>query len=904
MNADRMSDADCSRHLDEVLGAYLAALDEGRAPEPAGLLASHPELAHGLTRFFADADRVTRWTAPLRTIAERARGQRTQPAEAGTCFGDYELLGEVGSGGMGVVYKARQKSLNRIVALKMIGAGLLSTAAQRQRFRHEAETVARLDHPRIVPVYEVGEWSADGTSPAVPYFSMKWFEAGSLADCLDRLVAEPRAAARLVVEVARAVHHAHQRGVLHRDLKPSNIVLDSEGRPHVADFGLAKRTASEAEPVEASLTATGVLVGTPGYMAPEQALGAALTTAADVYGLGAILYALLTGRPPFRAGSVLETLEQVRDREPEPPAALNPRVDRDLQAVCLKCLAKQPEQRYASAQALAEDLERWLTGQPIQARPVSAAARLGRWCRRNPVLAGLSATAGLAVVVALAALAVGAGLVWREKEQKEAALQAERQQRRRAEDKERLARRAVGDYMRVADEWLASQPRMTEVVREFLEKAVAFYEELAREQGADPELRYRTSQAHYFVARIRHNLGQWAQAEQAYRRQIELLQGLAAEFPGEQKYRFDLFHSHLALGSVLGGRANGGESEQAYRAALALIGDLVRDHPEEPNYRDAQASVLIHLASLLAARLDYEEAERLLRQGYDIAEQLDRQYPNKRTPPHYPANVARSLGALAGLQLVTGRTDQAEDSLRRALAIWEKLVGEQPGEPAYRQSEVSCRFGLGSLYLDRGQWPQAQACFERCLPDAERLARDFPGVPGYRGSLAQTHAYLAYSLEGAGRHRDAEAAFDRHVKVFEDAIAAFPDNHELKWHMVSNLCMPPVSRLRSPDRVCRLAEAAAALSPDSLNLGMAYYRAGRWRESIRQLQPQEQAQPRDNAIPWLFLAMAYWRNGDKEQARRLYGQASAWMDGRKYVPYAERRLRAEAAELLGVEKRN
>src|SRR5262245_44931573 len=253
------ADAHHEERLDEVVGEYLAALDQGQVPEPARLIADHPELADGLVRFFASAERVTAWTAPLRTIAEAARGRAQGPALAGMSFGDYELLEEIGCGGMGAVFKARQKSLNRVVALKVIRAGCLSTALQRQRFRLEAETVARLDHPRIVPVYEVGEGGGDGVGPAVPYFTMKLFEGGNLADGLGRFAAEPVAAGSLITEVARAVHHAHQRGVLHRDLKPSNILLDAEGRPHVGDFGLAKRTSLAGESSELSLTTSGDL---------------------------------------------------------------------------------------------------------------------------------------------------------------------------------------------------------------------------------------------------------------------------------------------------------------------------------------------------------------------------------------------------------------------------------------------------------------------------------------------------------------------------------------------------------------------------------------------------------------------------------------------------------------------
>jgi serine/threonine-protein kinase len=391
------------QHLDEVVVAYLEALEAGQTPDPAQWLARYPELQTELRQFFADQDKVRHLTEPLRPVAEAARlaavatpGPRTAaglPAGLVPSFGDYELLAEMGRGGMGVVYKARQKSLNRLVALKMIRADRLASPTEVQRFRNEAETVAGLDHPHIVPVYEVNEHQGQ------VYFTMKVVEGGSLAHRPDRFAPDPRSAARLVATVARAVYHAHQRGILHRDLKPSNILLDDEGRPLVTDFGLAKRVEAEG-----GLTQSGALVGTPGYMAPEQTTGqkGVVTTAADVYGLGAVLYFLLTGRPPFQGETVLDTLLQVREKEPEPPNRFNPRVDRDLETVCLKCLDKDPARRYGSAQELAEDLERWLKGEPIEARPLGPTARLWRWGRRNPRVVGAAVAVLLGVITAAA----------------------------------------------------------------------------------------------------------------------------------------------------------------------------------------------------------------------------------------------------------------------------------------------------------------------------------------------------------------------------------------------------------------------------------------------------------------------------------------------------------------------
>jgi tetratricopeptide (TPR) repeat protein len=310
-------------------------------------------------------------------------------------FGDYELLRVLGRGGMGVVYKARQQSLNRLVAIKMIRAGLWASDDEVRRFRNEAEAVANLDHPQIVTIHEVGEH--DGHH----YFSMKLVDGPSLAGHLPRYRTDPRSVARLVAEVARAVHHAHQRGILHRDLKPSNILLDAEGHPHVTDFGLARRIAEGSD-----LSVSGSVLGTPAYMSPEQASGrrTAVTTAADVYGLGAVLYATLTGRPPFQGETIAAILDQVRERTPVRPRLINRLVDRDLETICLKCLEKDPKARYDSAAALADDLDRWFAGRPIHARRTPAWERALKWARRRPAAAAL-----VALGLALALGAAGAG---------------------------------------------------------------------------------------------------------------------------------------------------------------------------------------------------------------------------------------------------------------------------------------------------------------------------------------------------------------------------------------------------------------------------------------------------------------------------------------------------------------
>jgi WD40 repeat protein len=379
--------------LDAVIAEYVQQVEAGAVPDREALLAEHPDLSERLRAFFADFDRLDRQAAELRLSADPNRTtDATDPATelpGVRYFGDYELLEVIARGGMGVVYKARQMSLNRLVALKMILKGELATPRDVARFRAEAEAAANLDHPHIVPIYGVGEH--DGQQ----YYAMRHVEGTSLA---RRPRSDARSEARLLAAVAGAVHHAHQRGILHRDLKPSNILVDLGGTPLVADFGLAKRVDAER-----SLTESGALVGTPRYMAPEQAAGRKdLTVAADVYSLGVVLYERLTGRAPFTAETVLEVLRQVREAEPPRLSSITPGLDRDLETICLKCLEKDPAKRYASAEALADELERWLRGEPIQTRPSGALERAVKWARRQPAIAGLW---GIIVALSLAGVA-------------------------------------------------------------------------------------------------------------------------------------------------------------------------------------------------------------------------------------------------------------------------------------------------------------------------------------------------------------------------------------------------------------------------------------------------------------------------------------------------------------------
>lgn len=374
-------------------------------------------------------------TIPAEQKEDRRAGEDVlRNEEVLSVFGDYELLEKIAHGGMGVVYRARQKRLNRIVALKMIRESEWADEPQIQRFLAEARAAARLEHTGIVPIFEVGDHNGQH------YYSMAFIDGGSLAARIRERPLRPREAVTIVEQVTRAVAHAHQHGVIHRDLKPANILLDRDGHPKVTDFGLARHVS------DSHITIPGQILGTPSYMSPEQAAGRTevIGPAADIYSLGALLYTALTGRPPFQAATALETMQQVQHQEPVAPRQLNAAVPRDLETICLKCLQKESARRYSSAEALADDLHRFLAGEPIHARPVGAVERWWRWCRRYPAAAGLilSLCLGTIIAVTLTIWALGERDRANSKaSEADQATQSEAEQRRRAETE--LARSLV-----------------------------------------------------------------------------------------------------------------------------------------------------------------------------------------------------------------------------------------------------------------------------------------------------------------------------------------------------------------------------------------------------------------------------------------------------------------------------
>jgi tetratricopeptide (TPR) repeat protein len=660
--------------------------------------------------------------------------------------GDYEVFGELGRGGMGVVYQARQITLNRFVALKMIRAGEFATDEDLRRFRNEAEAVAGLDHPNLVPIFEVGEHEGQR------YFSMKLVEGGSLADRLDQFVGDPRGAGALMATVAEAVHHAHQRGILHRDIKPANILLDSQGHPHVTDFGLAKRVE-----VESDLTNSGAVMGTPAYMSPEQAGGhrGSVTTASDVYGLGATLYALLTGQPPFTGHSVLDTLERVRTAPPEPPSRQNKNVPRDLEIICLKCLEKDPSRRYASSQALAEDLHRWLEGEPIAARAVGPVVRFGMWCRRKPVYAGLAA----ALMLTVLAGAAGIGWNW----------QLAVRERRKAT--------AINSFLidgMLAQASPGSNPRAAKLtVEELLDRASARIGLLADDQ---PEIE---AAIRVMIGQVYASLGERGKAEPHTRRAIELntiVNGASHRdtLSAERDLIDLLYDAHrLPEAETLGKRLLAdcrrrlGHDDRITLAVVNTIGltTALQERWDEaevalrrnlddrrrvlgPDHFDTLQSIT-NLALVLGARSKWSEAEPLARLFLDRTRAV--RGPDEPILVIAENNLASALNS-------QGKLAEAEELYRQVIADSTRILG-----PEHSATLTAINSHARAL-KDLGRRPEAESFFRNLLPRREKAA----GRDSFEAN--QTRIDLGLLLQENGRYTEAEPLLREGLRCAESLL--------------------------------------------------------------------------------------------------------------------------------------
>jgi serine/threonine-protein kinase len=756
-----MTPTDPEPRLDAILADYLHGVDAGQPPDREALLARHPDLATELAQFFLDEDRLDGWAKPLREVSRAAcvdGDLDSLVAGDGAAslgqFGDYELLAQLGRGGMGVVYRARQRSLNRLVALKMILAGQHAGPTELRRFRNEAEAIAALSHPHIVPVYEVGECAGQ------PYFTMKLIAGGSLAARQADFTDRPRDAARLVSTIARAVHYAHEHGVLHRDLKPSNVLLDADGLPHVSDFGLAKRVdRSETNTCPTELTATGALLGTPGYMAPEQASGhrLAMTTATDVYGLGTILYALLTGRAPFQGDDLFHILDRVRTEPPTRPGRDNPRLERDLELICLKALEKEPARRYASAAAFADELDRFLHGHPLSlTRPVSRAERAWRWYRRHRLpatLAGLLSLAilGVAIVAPIVALSLRAS-AHRERLARDRA----ENERDRAETNFRTARDAVDQFTALGESPQLRARGLEKLRATLLGRAAKFYERFTREASDNPALEAERARSYLRVGRISRELGSNKDALTAQERAREVFARLVRDPGNSADYEDGLAQALEDAGQTYQLLGQPAQARSALEQGLPIRQRLAREHPASVAYQQSLAKTIFVVGRLYQVTGESARAEQTYRQALEGFDRLAREHPNMPLYRYLAAQTHANLGALYLVD--SAKLARSREALETVLSMTERLVRDDPSEPTYQDLQAFAWHYLGRYHRLTRHWDQADTAYARGQTAREQLVDAHPDVPDYRYKLSVL-LHGRGELHLAQRHLDKAGTF-------------------------------------------------------------------------------------------------------------------------------------------------
>jgi tetratricopeptide (TPR) repeat protein/tRNA A-37 threonylcarbamoyl transferase component Bud32 len=698
----------------------------------------------------------------------------------------YTLTRLHAQGGIGRVWLARDEALGREVALKELRPDRADHPAAAGRFLEEARITGQLQHPGIVPVYELGRQP----DTRQPFYTMRFVQGRTLAEAARTYHArrekgeagplELRELLGAFVGACNAVAYAHSRGVLHRDLKPANVVHGDFGEVMVLDWGLGKvvgRPDDEAAPVmpdedgPRAGTAQGAVLGTPAYMAPEQAEGRLdlLDRRTDVYGLGAILYEVLTGRPPFDGPGTAEVLRQVCTEEPVPPRRLVTEVPPALEAVCRRALAKQRADRYATAGDLAEEVRRFLADEPVAAYPESVVQRLGRWGRRHR-----TAVAGAAALLVTAVVGLAAGLwaVNAERQRTRQALAGEQQARADEAKRRRQAREAL-DAMssEIIDDWLAKQKELTEPQKQFLEQALASYEEFARDTGQDQEARAGVAAAYGRVGNIRWRLGQLAPAEDAYRQAQERYARLAADFPDVPDYRRHLAAGDNNLGNLLRETGRPREAEGEYRTALALRQKLADDFPAAPDARQDLAASHNNLGLLLQDTGQVPEAEDEFRAALDLEQRLAGDHPDVADFRHYLAGTHNNLGVLLHQ---AGQLPAAEKEYRAALALKQRLADMYPAVAVYRQELVRSHYNLGHLLGDSRRPREAEAEYRAAVAVAGRLAADYPAVPDYRQELARGHYNLGTLLDSTRRGKEAETEYRAALAVQQRLADDFP----------------------------------------------------------------------------------------------------------------------------------
>ena len=801
-----MTDSDSnSGKFDAVVKAYLLAKESGDSPSREQLLEKHPEISKELKEFFKRQDRpqdtkrragdksklnldatvdfvdgedveknegtqgfvVSELDTQARTVQPDSVDQPSPPTTSTPSvknLGDYELLEEIGHGGMGVVYRAKQVSLDRIVALKTIRSGKLATKKEVERFHTEAEAAAELDHPAIVPVFEVGE--SDGTH----FFSMGYVEGRSLGAKLQDGPLLPREAADLVAQLAKAVAYAHDKGVIHRDLKPDNVLLDSQGQPRITDFGLAKRTDTDS-----AQTQTGEILGTPSYMPPEQASGSRkIGPTSDVYGLGAILYASLTVRPPFQAASQIDTLMQVLENEPVSPRQMDPGIPRDLDTICLKCLQKEQDKRYRSATELADDLKRFVDGQPIKARPVGTTERMWMWCKRNPKIAIPSAAATL---LGLVLMIGGPILAIKFYDEKEKAVQ----QRKLADTTAELANqgsRAVLDqiYDAYAKQDLKERLLMKdllEVVLDETQKVQTSRDAYLATAQVDANLDIAESSSYKKLGELSLEFGRIDEAREYLEKSLNIAIALEAE-GGLEEQHFNFANIYKVLGRTYEKLGRLDDSEESYQKALEHWKQFVKTNPDqEDGVLERMAGCYSGLGTVAKKRGNPDEALKHAENALKLRRELEARFPENLI-------LQRRLAADTYLK-ARKQSDyaKAKTLFDEAIAAQQSLLEKRPDARLDVIRLARYRMGLADNALQAGKPAEAKSIYADVILSLNASLEEIPENGSATNSLG--HAYYALGIACQQTNDDnAKEHFKKGLAVRQTQFDKDPENKSTK----------------------------------------------------------------------------------------------------------------------------
>lgn len=848
-----------------------------------------------------------------RTTISGGEPREPEAAAASGTEGRFRILRPHARGGLGEVFLASDQELHREVALKEIVPSLADDPQLRARFLLEAEVTGSLEHPGIVPVYGLG-YRPDGR----PYYAMRFIRGESLREAIDRLHGDEAAADRhrhtltlrqllgRFVTICNTVAYAHSRGVIHRDLKPENVMLGPYGETLLVDWGLAKLVESGATPAadqplqptaasSCEATQLGTATGTLAYMSPEQAAGLVdqLGPASDVYSLGATLYVLLTGRIPFEGNEYHEVRQQVLSGKFPPPRKVAPSVPRPLEAICLKAMAWAPQDRYASAQAMAEDIEAWLAGERVQAWREPFRVRAGRWMRRHRTLVAGSIAAA---VVALVSLTTTVVLLT-------AANNREREARGQADYNFGLAQGAVEGFLtRVGEDPRLRAHALEPLRRDLLESARGFHEHLIRQKPTDPQLRWRRALAYLRLAYIEDEIGSKSRAISLLQEAQGALAALSDEFPENLDYSVSLTKCLINLAALYESQGRTAEAAELLKEARALNEYLSRRHPQASEPRADLALVFNNLARIDLNAGRYSSAEEHYRQAIAIDEALLQEQPSQVQYAVHQASTYSNLSVLYNLQ---EQSDKALAALEQARAIQEKIVAAHSAEPLYLADLATTETNIGNvLSASPDRLSDAEAAYQSAIERRKQLVAKHPEVPGYRNDLALTHHNLASLWANQERFAEAEGAYKQALSIHRELVAMSPDVPAYRRNLsraatnlarLYSLTKRPEAAL---DAVNQAIDACLELKEDdaakqSIPLYDAFLLQARTLESLGQYQEaavawQEviaRSKKDETAGPRLQRTLCLARSGDHASAAKEAEELAKLADGYGPVLY-------------------